>query len=512
MAKQKGMKKRPARGGPGGAPRPEKRTKRRDAEEEEKEDEEADFLGEEGAQEHGGAPSEEGSEQEPEETADEKRLRLAKAYLARVRAAADADVSGEEDEDADRAVHRDSLVAARLQSEVAEASGRAQRPLAARVVHQGQAPPGVPVGRRHRHAVTALALTHDDTQAFAASKDGVVVQWNVEKGGSSALPLPEGARMKALLALAVSSDGRYLAAGGVDRSIHVWDVRAHQYLRAFSGHRGTVSSLAFRVGTAQLFSGSFDRSIKLWSLDDMAYMDSLFGHQSEVVAVDCLRAERVLSAGRDRTCRLWKVPEETQLVFRGHAAAIDCAALITPTDFISGSEDGSVALWSHVRKKPVHLVRGAHGAYRSTLDQQAAAASTRNGDAAEETGPDGEARDAGGHEAAPGEASSSSSAGAAVGGAAAGWVGAVAVCRGSDLAASGAGDGAVRLWGLHDGNKRLRPLHTLPTAGFVNALAFAASGRFLLAGTGQEPRLGRWARIPQSRNGVVMHSIQLEEL
>jgi ribosomal RNA-processing protein 9 len=36
-----------------------------------------------------------------------------------------------------------------------------------------------------------------------------------------------------------------------------------------------VQSLAFRVGTAQLFSGSFDRSIKLWSLDDMAYMDSL---------------------------------------------------------------------------------------------------------------------------------------------------------------------------------------------------------------------------------------------
>lgn len=39
----------------------------------------------------------------------------------------------------------------------------------------------------------------------------------------------------------VSSDGRYLAAGGVDRSIHVWDVRTHQYLRAFAGHRGTVS-------------------------------------------------------------------------------------------------------------------------------------------------------------------------------------------------------------------------------------------------------------------------------
>lgn len=124
-----------------------------------------------------------------------------------------------------------------------------------------------------------------------------------------------------------------------------------------------------------------------------------------------------------------------------------------------------MALWSHVRKKPVHVVRGAHGAYRSTLDQQAAAASARGGDAEEETGAGGTARNAEGHEAAPGEASSSGSAGGAVGGAAAGWVGAVAVCRGSDLAASGAGDGAVRLWGLHDGNKRLRPLHTLPTVG-----------------------------------------------
>lgn len=47
-------------------------------------------------------------------------LASAKAYLARVRAAADAEVSDEDDEDVDteRGVHRDSLVAARLQSQV----------------------------------------------------------------------------------------------------------------------------------------------------------------------------------------------------------------------------------------------------------------------------------------------------------------------------------------------------------------------------------------------------------
>jgi hypothetical protein len=58
----------------------------------------------------------------------------------------------------------------------AESSGRVQRLLAARVVHPGQAGRGTTVGRRHRQALTALALTHDDAQAFAASKDGMVVQ------------------------------------------------------------------------------------------------------------------------------------------------------------------------------------------------------------------------------------------------------------------------------------------------------------------------------------------------
>lgn len=47
-------------------------------------------------------------------------------------------------------------------------------------------------------------------------------------------------------------------------------------------------------------------------------------------------------------------------------------------------------------------------------------------------------------------------------GAAESWVGAVAVCRASDLAASGAGDGIVQLWALEDTNRVLEPLHKLP--------------------------------------------------
>ena len=82
--------------------------------------------------------------------------------------------------------------------------------------------------------------------------------------------------------------------------------------------------LAFRYGTHELYSASFDRSIKLWSIDDKAYVDTLFGHQAEVLSVDALRQERVVSSGHDHTCRVWKIPEESQLIYRSHATAVDC--------------------------------------------------------------------------------------------------------------------------------------------------------------------------------------------
>lgn len=76
--------------------------------------------------------------------------------------------------------------------------------------------------------------------------------------------------------------------------------------------------------------------------------------------------------------------------------------------------------------------------------------------------------------------------------------------------ASGAGDGLVRLWQVADGKvgKVLRELGALPARGFVNSLQIAKSGQFLVAGMGQEPRLGRWARDGNARNGLLIHPLQ----
>ncbi|KAI3731436.1 hypothetical protein L1987_62624 [Smallanthus sonchifolius] len=446
----------------------------------------------------------EGAESEEEETAAEKRKRVAEAYLEKIREA-----SRREEEDGDEFDERggkedgdrDSLVAKLLQAQQLEDSGRLRRLIASRV-QSPKTTEGFRFLVKHRQSVTAVVLSEDDSKGFSASKDGYIVQWDVDNGKTETYVWPSeevlkshGAkdpqgrakkRSKHVLALAVSTDGRYLACGGFDRHVHLWDTRTREHIQAFPGHKGPVSCLTFRQGTSELFSGSYDRTIKIWNAEDRSYITTLFGHQSDVLTIDCLRKERVLTVGRDRTMHLWKVPEESQLVFRAPASSLECCCFINNDEFLSGSDDGSIEHWGVLRKKPLHIIKNAHPLLTpNTLDVK------QN------------------HDLSNGSKDDLDSVPEKLGASACSWVSSVAVCRNSDLAASGAGNGVVRLWEIENDAKGVQPLFELPLVGYVNSLAFAKSGKFLVAGVGKEPRFGRWGSLPAARHGVAVHSLQL---
>ncbi len=405
--------------------------------------------------------------------------------------------------------HDEGGVAEILRQDALESMGHLRRVIADRVVL-----PEVPVVaaydrrgdggklyRGHRLSVTAVALTRDDAKVFSVSKDGSIMELDVESGKRQAFsqnslvsgdgmagggapwmtPAARQGSRTSLLAAAVSSDGKYLAVGGGDRKVHIWDVRSRQLIRSFPGHKDAVSALSFRQGTHQLFSGSLDRSLYIWSLEDMTYVDTLFGHQSPILGLDSLQGDRALTCGADRTCRVWKIPEESQLVFRGNCVNIESCAYVTSSEWVTGDGQGSVQLWNSAKKKPTYTCRNAHVA-----------------------------------DIIPDDSTEYVGAGS-IGGDACSWVGSVAVCPGSDLIASGAGDGAIQFWKVWDGGKgdggrrALENKGAIPVRGFVNSLAIASSARFVVAGMGQEPRMGRWLRDPAAKNGVFIRTLDLKE-
>ncbi|NXU29717.1 U3IP2 protein, partial [Thalassarche chlororhynchos] len=402
----------------------------------------------------------EAAEEEVEETPQEKKLRLAKLYLEQLRQHGPFSRPG-----CQLLVpwRREGAVLGYSHAWGRDRSGPAHIPLSLQV--QPPDPASIRVLRGHQLPITCLVISPDDRFLFSASKDGSLIKckWEVE-GGKRLCVVPGGRKgteeqhmghASHVLCMAISSDGKYLATGDRNELIAIWDADTCERLHIFTGHHDAVSGLSFRKGRHQLYSASHDRCVKVWNVAENAYVETLFRHQDVITGLDSLSRECCVTAGGwHSTVRLWKIPEESQLVFYGHQGSIDCIQLINEEHMVSGADDGSVALWGLTKKKPLALARQAHGMQDTQGLQQPY------------------------------------------------WISAVAALRNSDLLATGSHSASVKLWKCGEGFRKLEPLWDIPLVGFVNSLKFSAAGDFLVAGLGQEHRLSRWWRVKEAKNSI----------
>ena len=412
---------------------------------------------------------ESGSDSEGETAAD-RRLKLAERYLDNIKG--EVDEAGFDAADIDR-----DLIAERLKKDVDEFKGRTFRQIASKL-----AIPTAPHSffRSDTQSTTNIAV--HAPFVYTVSKDKTLTKWelatpivpgstetNGDKDTSKRPPRPQRKKPKRvgyarglrkvgesdeeqghtgpIISIAVSPSGKFVATGGADNKLIIWDAATLTPSKTFLQHRDSVCSLAFarHISTMssgeQLFSGSYDRTIKTWSISGAghAYVETLFGHQDHVTGVAAMTIDECVSVGaRDRTARLWKVVDETQLVFRGGAAKsapyqdndIDCIAPLPPNHFVTGSDSGSISLWSIHKKKPLYTVRQAHGVdpvppldvISPEADEETAAHNARHMRPTPR------------------------------------WITALATLPGTDVVLSGSWDGWVRAWRISDDKKTIIPL------------------------------------------------------
>jgi len=396
--------------------------------------------------------------EEDNETAEEKRLRLAKVYLAEVERELSERKGTNEDVSAD--------VEERLKEDVAEEKGKLRREFSSNLCGLTKEDVKYWGDKKHKLSLTCVVTSPDSTRVYSASKDAGLVVWELGTG-NKLFKIPGGRKgqesyhvghCNTVLALAVSTDGKFLASGDMDKLIHIWDTSTMSRVHTFKGHRDAVSGLVFRRGTHTLYSCSFDRSVKIWSVDEKAYVETLFGHQDKICAVDCGARERCVTVGgRDGTARVWKIVEESQLVFNGPQSSLDCVRLLNEEHWVTAGEDGHLAVWGIHKKKPLALVQHSHGVDPTNQDPN--------------------------------------------------WISALATMHNTDTVVTGSRDGWLRVWQVGEGFRSIKEVHKVEVAGFVNSLCISKCGGWVVAGVGQEHRLGRWWRDKQAKNKIVVIKI-----
>lgn len=491
------------------------------------------------------------------ETAAEKRLRLAERYLENIREEVQEEV-GFDAADIDR-----DLIAERLKEDVAESKGKIYRSIAEQLNFESATHVFGKSGLQKAITGCALRLPF----AWTVSKDLVVEKWELADPKTSnsqdgdrptnvtprqkpkRLLVRKGNKNKKgdrdflghtgeIISIAVSDSGKYLATGDKHARLIIWDAETLTPRKLFTRHRDAVTSLSFRRGTEQLFSGGADRAVIVWSAPESAYIETLVGHQDTVIGIAGgleTNQETCVSVGaRDRSARLWRVVEENQLVFHGGGTAkqkgldklrkgrfgatvkpdddddaptayaegsMDCVALLDAGLFVTGSDNGSISLWSITRKKPLFTIPLAHGR-DPPLPPEAMSA---NHDAAVS--------------AKPGPRLPR-------------YITALATVPFADLILTASWDGWIRAWRVGSDKRTIEPVgkvgrvplnedglddvndseHQALIRGMVNGMSVhergdrGKDGLCIVAAVGKEPRVGRWMS-GKAKNGIYVFEV-----
>ena len=114
------------------------------------------------------------------------------------------------------------------------------------------------------------------------------------------------AHVSSIRCVACAGQGsKWLATGGMDELIKLWDLRRRKEMGALTGHEGTITSLSFPNRTF-LLSASEDGVINMYRTRDWALLRTLRGHTGRINSVSAHPSGRVaLSVGADRMIRMW---------------------------------------------------------------------------------------------------------------------------------------------------------------------------------------------------------------
>ncbi|MFI9383349.1 hypothetical protein [Kutzneria sp. NPDC052558] len=157
-------------------------------------------------------------------------------------------------------------------------------------------------------------------------------------------------------AVAYSPDSHYIASGGEDKKVRIWDVSGAQPQVAadLTGYGHDVNAIAFTRDGKTLATGSDDNTVRLWNVTDPRHPQEIGtakGHTGGVDAVAISEDEKLMATGSDdNTIRLWDLSDRSRpvtiAVIGGHTDQVNSVA-ISPDGrtLASGSYDDTGRLW-----------------------------------------------------------------------------------------------------------------------------------------------------------------------
>ena len=152
----------------------------------------------------------------------------------------------------------------------------------------------------HNAAVNTAAFSPDGRWLATGGDDNQILLWDVSTlrdPQPEPVPILLDGHTAKVVDLAFSADGKYLASASWDRRVGIWDISALKLKHYLSGHQGPVNTAKFSGDGRYVYSGGADGHIRLWRLTTGEYLRSVVRNGFGINVMDLSPELNVLAYG-----------------------------------------------------------------------------------------------------------------------------------------------------------------------------------------------------------------------
>ncbi len=199
-----------------------------------------------------------------------------------------------------------------------------------------------------------IAQKTTQSKSISVAPNGVMVSANNDalqfwSATGEAQQKIEQAHERTVNSVVFSHGGQYLASGGADNAVKLWD-NTGRLLFELKGHKDWVNNLSFSPDDRYLASASSDNTIKLWHTSTGQLAKTLLGHSDWVWDVNFSPNQQsplLVSGGSDNTVRIWDYRQgKLLLTLNQHSGWVRAVSFSPEGDEIgSASADERVIIW-----------------------------------------------------------------------------------------------------------------------------------------------------------------------